>query len=192
VSEPTQPDEVPTPSTNDVPADLVQQALAWFAANPTDHEALPQLNELGEVLLRPEFAAAVLTAAESVTRPVLEMPSVGPAERAHMVILFSLLLRIPSGGARVDKLFAAWLRHPSSFGSGRSTPPAFQRAEFMQRVADLLGWGELDATRDADALSRFVAWVNDWAPKNKHRVRRTFDAVRRNFPAPDVWKHLWF
>ena len=92
----------------------------------------------------------------------------------------------------VDELLAAWLRHPRSFGSLHTTPAAFQRESFVQRLGDLLGWNALDLHRDRDALRRFAEWVNTWNPRNKFRSRRALQALARNFPASDVWSRIHF
>lgn len=166
--------------------------LTWCRENPTHENALVALVELRDHLLRPEVAGEVLDAAEAVVRPLLEEQAPGPVVQAHMTILLSALLQIDSQRDRVDALFAAWVRHPSTYGSARATPPQFQRPEFVQRLADLLGWRTLQLPRDREALARFLAWVNTWTPKHKHQVRRPLDQLRRVFPAPDLWKLVRF
>src|SRR5581483_5392369 len=104
----------------------------------------------------------------------------------------STLIDLEGHGPRVDALFAAWLRHPASYGPGRATPREFQRPEFVQRVADLLGWGELDVVRDRDALSRFAAWVASWSTGSRFKVRRIVQTLRRNFSAGGVWDQIRF
>ena len=107
-----------------------------------------------------------------------------------MTILLSVLVDIPNQQDAVDRLFRSWVLHPASFGASRATPAEFQRDAFVQRLADMVGWGSLDVVRDADALTRFFAWVNTWTPKNKNAVRRTIWTLRRNFPNPALWNSV--
>jgi hypothetical protein len=172
--------------------EAVRKFLAWCQEHPEDPEALPLLNELGEHLHNPELAAGLVAAARAVTRPLLATDPLPPTAHAHMIVLLAWLLQIDSQRDPVDALYVEWLRHPGSFGHGHLTPPALQRSEFVQRLGDVLGWGLLDPQRDLSALERFAAWVNTWTMKNKYRVRRTIDALRRNFPAPEAWRLIRF
>ena len=196
-SAPSEPD-APAPAASAAPESAplsledARRFLAWCVEHPDDPDALALLNELGEHQRNPELAPALVAAARALTRPQLALDPTPPTLHPHMVVLLAWLLQIESQRDAVDALYVEWLRHPASFGHGHLTPPALQRAEFVQRLGDALGWGLLDPKTDADALARFAAWVNTWTMKNKYRVRRTFDALRRNFPAPDAWKLVRF
>lgn len=184
------PPDAPTP---DAPTpDAAREVLAWCLANPVDGAAIVRLNELRETLLAPDLAADVIAAAEAVMQPILAQAAPTPLVQAHVVILLTSLLQLGSEGSRVDVLLASWMRHPASFGPDRATPPEFQRPEWVQRAADLLGWGTLDVDRDRDALRRFFAWVNSWKPRHRWQVRRVIQVLERNFPAPDVWRLVHF
>jgi hypothetical protein len=182
----------PPPNSTELTNEQIREVLAWCRENPTHENALTGLVELREHVLRPELAAEVLDASEAVVRAILADPAPRPAVHAQMTILLSALLQIDRQRERVDALFVDWLRHPASYGPNRATPPAFQRPEFVQRLADLLGWQSLDLQKDRDGLVRFLTWVDTWTMKNKYRARRTLDQMRRIFPAPDLWKLVRF
>ncbi len=193
--EPTNPPEALASPAADDPETvraLARETLAWCRDNPGDPEALPRLNTVLELVRDPALAKDVLAASEAVTRHVIGDAAPSPATHAHMTVLMALLLEYEPARDGVDALFAEWLRHPRSYGPAHATPAAFQRESFVQRLGDLLGWGTLDVRRDREALTRFAHWVDAWAPKNKFRAKRAIDAVRRNFPAPDVWGVIRF
>ncbi len=171
---------------------LARDTLAWCRDNPGAAEALPRLNTVLELVHDPALSKDVLAAGSAVTRAVIADASPAPAAHAHMTVLMALLLEYEPTRDGVDSLFVEWLRHPSSYGPAHATPATFQRDTFVQRLGDLLGWGTLDVRSDRDALTRFAQWVDTWAPKNKFRAKRALDAVRRNFPAADVWNVIRF
>lgn len=177
----------PSENPEDVRA-LARETLAWCRDNPTDPEALHKLNTVLQLVHDPVLGPDVIAASEAVTRPAVADQAPSPAVHAHMTVLVALLLEYEPQRDAVDAIFVAWLRNPGSYGGARATPPAFQKQHFVQRLADLLGWGTLDVQKDKQSLARFAAWVNTWTPKNKHRARRAIEALRRNFEAPDVWK----
>jgi hypothetical protein len=171
---------------------LARETLAWCRENPADPTALPRLNTVLELVHDPALAKEVLAAGEAVTRHAIGDEAPKPATHAHMTVLMALLLEYEPTRDGVDALFVEWLKHPRSYGPAHATPPNFQREAFVQRLGDLLGWGALDARNDRDALTRFAQWVDGWTPKNKFRAKRAIDAVRRNFPAHDVWSAIRF
>lgn len=178
-------------NTPEVSVDDARRLLHWCRDHASADDALETLVELGTFLERPELAKDVLVAAEAVTAPVLAMEAPSPALNAAMVVLLSHLLEVPSERDAVDKLLAAWLRHQASFGD-KPSPGAFQRAELVQRVGDMLGWGTLSLEKDREALGRFALWVNNWNLRHKYRARRALDLLRRNFPAPEIWNRVRF
>ncbi len=166
--------------------------LAFCRDHAEREDALETLAAMGPWLTRRELAGEVLDAVEAVTRPVLATPTPSVAAQALMVIVLSAMLDVEGHGKRVDALFMAWLRHPTSYGPSRATPKGFQRMEFVQRVADLLGWGDLDVKKDREPLARFAAWVNSWSTGNRFKVRRILGTLQRNFPAQGVWDQVRF
>lgn len=183
--------EQPSPEIKLTPEEA-RAVLAWCRENAADEEAIVRLNELLAAQPGPEFAKDIVDVAEAVSAPLIASSPPTPAAQAHMIILLASLLGIESERDRVDAILAGWMRNASTFGPDRATPPPFQRSEFVQRVADLLGWGTLEIGRDRGALARFLAWVNSWTVKNKFKIKRTLDAMRRNFPAPDLYKMVHF
>lgn len=186
-----------TPSSSDlseVPVHLVYEVLAWCRDHAGEERALVRFNELlGMTELqacfrRSEVGAEVVATARALVGAVLDNLSPGATVQAHMVILMAALLDFDCERDAVDALFVQWLRHPASYGSSRQTPPSFQRPAFVQRLADLLGWGQLHLDRDREAIARFLAWVNTWTPKRKQQVARTLAMLRRVFPDPSLWK----
>jgi hypothetical protein len=185
-------EEAPPPPLPELSIDAIRDLLKRCRENPHDENSLVMLNELREYLLEPSLAKDVVSAAHAVTRPVLREANPSPVLHAHMMILLSFLIDLTRERDAVDQIFVEWLRHPQSYGPGRGTPPSFQKPEFVQRVADLLGWGTLDADKDRNALERFLDWVDSWTVKNRFKVRRTLDVMRRNFGAPDLWRRVHY
>ncbi len=180
------------PPLPELSIDAIRELLKRCRENPHDENSLVMLNELREYLLEPTLAKDVVSAAHAVTRPVLRETTPNPVLQAHMMILLSFLIDMRKERDAVDAMFVEWLRHPSSYGPGRGTPPPFQKAEFVQRVADLLGWGTIDIEKDRGALERFLDWIDSWSVKNRFRVRRTLDVMRRNFGSPDLWRRVHY
>jgi hypothetical protein len=177
-------------------APIAPEAVRALVASLRDAEdptaALAELNELGDWRVHGQVVEVVVSVAQALVERLVVQGEATPAAQAHMVILLAALL--PSGhcSGAVDRLFLRWVRHEGTFGPARATPPVFQHEAFVQRMADLVGWGELDVSRDRDALRRLLAWVNGWTLKNRFRVRRTLDTLRRNFPAPGLWEAVTF
>lgn len=180
------------------PADPAQEraialdALVWCREHPSEETAVETLNAVFTLIRDPEVGPAWIAAVRVVVLAIARVPDPTPALHAHMTVLVANLLELSTDSAMVDELLAAWLRHPKSFGSLHTTPAAFQRETFVQRLGDLLGWNALDLHRDRDALRRFAEWVNTWNPRNKFRSRRALQALARNFPASEVWSRIHF
>ncbi|MFO0602006.1 MAG: hypothetical protein U0324_02475 [Polyangiales bacterium] len=181
-----------TPDDPETVRALARDTLAACRDNPGDPESLPKLNTVLQLVHDPSLVKEVLAAGDAVIRATTADPAPAPAVHAHMTVLFALLLEYDAARDAVDALFAAWLKHPKSFGPAHATPSDYQRDAFFQRLGDMIGWGTVDVKRDRDALVRFCQWVDTWTPKNKFRARRAIDLVRRNFPAPDVWNVIHF
>lgn len=184
--------ETPAEPLPELSIDAIRELLKRCRENPHDENSLVMMNELREFLLEPSLAKDVASAALAVTRPVVRETNPTPIVQAHMVILLSFLIDLPRERDTVDQIFVEWLRHPASYGPGRSTPPPFQKTEFVQRIADLLGWGTLDVQKDRAALERFLDWIDSWSVKNRFKVRRTLDVMRRNFGGPEIWRRVHY
>lgn len=178
----------PTPPDPAEERRIALDALAWCRAHPSEETAVETVNTVFALEADPDVHAPLIEAAVAVVDAVSALEEPSPALHAHMTVLMANLLSLRGDRAVVDKLFAAWMRNAHAYGDVHATPPAFQRGEFVQQVADLLGWGALDPKNDRKALERFARWVDSWAPKNKFRVRRVVDAISRNFGPPEVWK----
>lgn len=178
----------PAPPPRELTDDEVKRLLEWILANPNDPEAGGTFAELAPLLRRPGMGARAVEVAQALSKPCLEAEDPTPAQHALMTIVLHTLLQLSGSAAVIDGLFTLWLRHPHSFGPAHATPPEYQGEHFLQRVGDLLGWGTLDVTKDEAALLRFAEWVETWSRRNKNRSRRAIEALRRNFPAPRVWK----
>ena len=169
-----------------------REALAGLRDNPTAAEALQNLATISELVKDPTLEGDLVAAAQSVVLSTLATPQLPPGTHAHMTVLFSHLLALHGERESVDALYAAWVRHDDAFGAGHATPGGFQQEAFVQRLADLLGWGLLEGDRDRDGLGRFAAWIDSWNPRNKFRVRRVLDMLHRNFPAAGAWRTIHF
>lgn len=190
-----EPVAVAEPATPPDPAQeraIALDALGWCREHPSEETAVETLNAVFTLIRDPEVRPAWIAAVRVVVLAIAQVPEPTPALHAHMTVLVANLLELSTDSAMVDELLAAWLRHPKSFGSLHTTPAAFQRETFVQRLGDLLGWNALDLHRDRDALRRFADWVNTWNPRNKFRSRRALQALARNFPASDVWSRIHF
>ncbi|MEZ4406241.1 MAG: hypothetical protein R3A52_07190 [Polyangiales bacterium] len=177
----------PTPPDPAEERRIALDALAWCRAHPSEETAVETVNTVFALESDPDVHAPLIEAAVAVVDAVSALEEPAPALHAHMTVLMANLLSLRGDRDVVDRLFAAWMRNAHAYGDVHATPPAFQRGEFVQQVADLLGWGALDPKNDRKALERFARWVDTWAPKNKFRVRRVVDAISRNFGPPDVW-----
>ncbi len=190
-----EPVEAAPPASPPDPAQeraIALDALNWCREHPSEETAVETLNAVFALIRDPEVRPAWIATVRTVVLAIAQVPEPTPALHAHMTVLVANLLELSTDSAMVDELLAAWLRHPRSFGSLHTTPAAFQRESFVQRLGDLLGWNALDLHRDRDALRRFADWVNTWNPRNKFRSRRALQALARNFPASDVWSRIHF
>lgn len=187
--EPAAPASPPDPAQERA---IALDALKWCGEHPAEETAVETLNAVFTLIRDPEVRPLWIATVRAVVLAIAQVPDLTPALHAHMTVLVANLLELSTDSAMVDELLAAWLRHPKSFGSLHTTPAAFQRETFVQRLGDLLGWNALDLHRDRDALRRFADWVNTWNPRNKFRSRRALQALARNFPASDVWSRIHF
>jgi hypothetical protein len=187
--EPAAPASPPDPAQERA---IALDALTWCGEHPAEETAVETLNAVFTLIRDPEVRPLWIATVRTVVLAIAQVPDPTPALHAHMTVLVANLLELSTDSAMVDELLAAWLRHPKSFGSLHTTPAAFQRETFVQRLGDLLGWNALDLHRDRDALRRFADWVNTWNPRNKFRSRRALQALARNFPASDVWSRIHF
>lgn len=187
VAEPAPPASPPDPAQERA---IALDALNWCREHPSEETAVETLNAVFTLIREPEVRPAWIAAVRDVVLAIAQVPDPTPALHAHMTVLVANLLELSTDSAMVDELLVAWLRHPRSFGGLHTTPAAFQRESFVQRLGDLLGWSALDLHRDRDALRRFAEWVNTWNPRNKFRSRRALQALARNFPASDVWARI--
>lgn len=109
---------------------------------------------------------------------------------AHLTVLGSNLAKVTSNPEIVDPAFLLWLRNPQSFqDNGVAIPQELQIPEIVERVANLLGWGQLSLKDDKATLQRFARWVGRWTMKCKLRkpTLHAMQLIRRNFPAPHIW-----
>jgi hypothetical protein len=188
-AEPAAPTTPPDPAQERA---IALDALSWCREHPSEETAVETLNAVFTLIRDPEVRPAWIAAVRVVVLAIAQVPDPTPALHAHMTVLVANLLELSTDSAMVDELLVAWLRHPKSFGSLHTTPAAFQRESFVQRLGDLLGWNALELHRDRDALRRFAEWINTWNPRNKFRSRRALQALARNFPASDVWSRIHF
>lgn len=180
------------PPPAELTPDIVHNALRWYATaeHAKEDDALATLAELRVYFTKPEFGAEAVAAVRAVSQHVLANPELPPAVNAQMTLLLAQLLAVDAKRDDVDAIYAAWVRHASSFGP-RPTPNEYQRESWIQRLGDLIGWGSLDVNKDREALGRFTAWLDEWSVKNKFRAKRSLDLLRRMFPS-DVWKGVHF
>lgn len=169
-----------------------REALAGLRDNPAAPEALQNLATVSELVKDPSLEADLVAAAQAVVLSTLSTPQLPAGTHAHMTVLFSHLLALRGEREAVDALYAEWIRHGDAFGGGHATPGNFQQEAFVQRAADLLGWGLLDHDKDRGGIGRFAAWIDSWNPRNKFRVRRVIDMLHRNFPAAGAWRTIHF
>ncbi len=187
--EPTEPASPPDPAQERA---IALDALNWCHEHPSEETAVETLNAVFTLIRDPAVRPAWIATVRVVVLAISQVPDPTPALHAHMTVLVANLLELSTDSAMVDELLVSWMRHPKSFGSLHTTPAAFQRETFVQRLGDLLGWNALELHRDRDALRRFADWVNTWNPRNKFRSRRALQALARNFPASDVWSRIHF
>lgn len=178
-----------TPPPNELSDDEVRKLLDWCREHAAEPDALTTLNDMGPTLLRPSVGKDAV-AVVGVILDELEKDAAPSAHvHAHMMILLATLLDHRTQRDAVDAILLRWMRHPSSFGPARATPPELQKDGFVQRIADALGWGSLSLDADKDAIARLLSWVDTWAPKQKAAAGRIVAMMRRNFPqGGELWK----
>jgi hypothetical protein len=178
----------------DLPLDTISHILAWCQKFSEDEDALWRLTQLGRYLLNNEVAEEVLSTCETVLRPFLSAQGPIPAVAKRLIAtVFSYLIGAPGLRAgesrtRVDTLFAAWLRNPSSYGIDPKAHLALQRRTYFVGVGKLLESGALTLPSDRDALERFLRWVNTWEPRSKATLRPDLAWLKQNYPEPGLWE----
>jgi hypothetical protein len=177
----------------DLPVETVSHILAWCRKFNEDEDALWRLTQLGRYLQRAEVAEEVLSTSELVLRPFLSALGPIPAvARGQIATVFSLLIGAPGlrageSRARVDTLFVAWLRNPSSYGIDPKAHGALQRRPYFVGVGKLLESGALTLPSDRAALERFLRWVNTWEPFWKEKLRPDLAWLKQRYPEPGLW-----
>ncbi len=175
--------------TNELSDDEVRKLLDWCREHAAEADALTTLNDMGPTLLRPSVAKDAIAVVNAILDELAKDAAPSAHVHAHMMILLSTLLDHRTQRDAVDAILLRWMRHPTSFGPARATPPELQKDGFVQRIADALGWGSLSLDADKDAIARLLSWVDTWAPKQKASAGRIVAMMRRNFPqGGEVWK----
>jgi len=177
-----------------LPLDTVRHILAWCRKFNEDEDALWRLTQLRRYLLNAELAEEVLSTSELVLRPFLStqgpIPSVA---KGQIATVFSYLISVPGlrdgeSRTRVDTLFLAWLRNPSSYGIDPKAHWALQRRPNFVGVGELLESSALRLPSDRDALERFLRWVNTWDPRWKGTLRPDLAWLKQQYPEPGLWE----
>jgi len=177
-----------------LPLDTVREILSWCRKFNEDEDALWRLTQLGKYLLNNEVAEEVLSTCETVLRPFLSAQSPIPAvAKGQIATVFSYLTDAPGLHAgenrtRVDTLFVAWLRSPSSYGIDPKAHWALQRRSYFVGVGKLLESGALTLPWDRDALERFLQWVNTWEPSWKEKLRTALAWLKQHYPEQGLWE----
>ena len=180
----------------DLPAETVSRILAWRRKFRGDEDALWRLTQLGRHLLNNEVAEEVLSTCETVLHPLLSASGpVAVVAKGQIATVFSYLMDGPGLRAgeirtRVDTLFVAWLRNPSSYGVDPKAHLALQRRTYFVGVGKLLESGALALPSDRDALERFLRWVNTWEPRWKAPLRPDLAWLKQHYPEPGLWEIL--
>ncbi|MDP3273688.1 MAG: hypothetical protein Q8Q09_00735 [Deltaproteobacteria bacterium] len=179
-----------TPETvQEIPDEDLRRLLAWCSEHAAEPDALTTLNDMGATVLRPALGKDVIATVHVIVEALEKDPAPSAHVHAHMMILLSTLLEHRGQRDGFEAILLRWMRHPASFGPARATPPELQKEGFVQRLADALGWGKVSLTDDKDAISRFLSWVDTWAPKQKAEAGRIVAMMRRNFPqGGELWK----
>lgn len=175
--------------TNELSDDEVRKLLDWCREHSAEADALTTLNDMGPTLLRPSVGKDVIAVVNAILDELAKDAAPSAHVHAHMMILLATLIDHRAQRDAVDVILLRWMRHPTSFGPARATPPELQKDGFVQRIADALGWGSLSLEADKDAIARLLSWVDTWAPKQKAAAGRIVAMMRRNFPqGGELWK----
>lgn len=175
--------------TNELSDDEVRKLLDWCREHAAEADALTTLNDMGPTLLRPSVGKDVIAVVNAILDELAKDAAPSAHVHAHMMILLATLIDHRAQRDAVDVILLRWMRHPTSFGPARATPPELQKDGFVQRIADALGWGSLSLDADKDAIARLLSWVDTWAPKQKAAAGRIVAMMRRNFPhGGELWK----
>lgn len=181
-------DTTSTP-TNELSDDELRKLFLWCREHTAEPDALTTLNDMGPILLRPSVGKDMIETVNAIIDTLANEKEPSAHIHAHMMILLSTLIDHRSQRDAFDAILLRWMRHPASFGPARATPPELQREAFVQRLADALGWNAISVATDRDAIARFLAWVDTWAPKQKSAAGRIIALMRRNFPeGGELWR----
>jgi hypothetical protein len=175
--------------SNELSDDELRKLFLWCREHTQEPDALTTLNDMGPILLRPSVGKEMIETVNAIVDTLENDKEPSAHIHAHMMILLSTLLEHRTQRDAFDKILLRWIRHPASFGPARATPPELQREAFVQRLADALGWNAISVTTDRDAIARFLAWIDTWAPKQKSAAGRIIGLMRRNFPeGGELWR----
>jgi ferritin len=183
---------------HNIPVDTIKDILKWCKKFPNNEDALWRLTQLGENLMREEIAEYVLTTSEAVLSPLLPLgAALTSTMRGKITVLLAYLIRLSylqpeQLRGPVDTLLLSWLRNPISFGDDPKPHRGIQQMSYVQRVADLLASSDLNISTDREPLERFAHWVNNWELEKKLHLRRIFEFLKREYPAPGVWDIVEF
>ena len=178
----------------EVPSETVRQVLAWCRAFPSNEDAFWRITQVGRRLLEEDLAEDVLETSSLLVTTALNVPDrLDLTTNGQITSLFSYL--ISANGLRegrrqkeVDDLLQRWLRFPKSFDISARTNPSAQRLAYFQRIVNMLTTQRLRPEHDAEALTRFLRWVDSWEPLNKSRCEPALQFLHRRFPeATPLW-----
>ncbi len=177
----------------DISIDTVKDILKWCRKFPDHEDAIWRLTHLNGHLLNEEIGGEVISTSEIVLSSlILNKKPLRLGLRNQITILFSYLISSPKLSSnqlknRVDTLFIAWIRYPSSFGGDLFPNISIQQLVYVERVVNLLDSGVLDLSADRSSIERFLYWVNNWKSERKSQLLSTFESLKHKYPTEGLW-----
>lgn len=180
----------------DLPRQLVQYILDWFARNDSGGRTVMNLNRLQKYLHDGEFSALLAPYCEQAIENLLTNNYVAPFAMANAEVLFHHLfasapLQQAPYGATWQRLFLRWLRHPVSFTAAPEDSRQRESPGIINCVETLLDDGQLLLTTDEPHLHRLVQSILQWTAPGRRSIQPQVQRLMTRFPAGAVlWKKL--
>ncbi len=176
-----------------LPAATTVDVLTWCAHNCFHEDAPWRLAQLRQNLRSPAIAAEIVDATEVVLGAIQER---GARDVTEAGLVASVLLNLVQNRGtsprllrrRVDNLFVRWLKSGLVFHRATRVPRRSQSPAVLQRVLDLVRYGDLDVRTDHDSIGGFLDWFRGWDEDRRTQVAKSVRWAFHNLPEPGLWE----
>ena len=181
-----------------MPTHFVLNILLWCQAFPEDKNSLWCITSLRYHLFDVTlFKEVILTSEILIHQALSEDYKLTEETIGQINTLFSFLIshqkmRTGEYPSRVDKLFLEWLRCPKSYGVRPIPHRQIQRGNYFARFQLLLLKGRLNISKDADAIERFIQWIDNWETDKKKAIQHRIRIIQSSPMASPIWDTVKF